>query len=255
MAFLDPIFTPMFGGLINASPFWAICLLSFLIALLISLVYKYATNQDLMKSLKAEQKEYQQKIKALRDQPEKMMAMQKEAMSKNMTYMKHSFKPTLITMIPIILIFGWMAGVLAYEPIYPSEIYSITASFEDVIMGNAMLVLDDGTEIVTGSELTEPIVDGKASWRIKSDTGEHLLGVQVGEVVQQKEVLITTELQYAPQIETYAHSDIKAIEIDYKKLKPAGDLSILGWKPGWLGWYIIFSLVFSISIRKLLKIH
>ena len=99
------------------------------------------------------------------------------------------------------------------------------------------------------------IVDDKATWRIKSDAGEHLLGVQVGEALEEKEVLITTDLEYAPQIETYSHSDIKAIEIEYKKLKPAGDLSLLGWRPGWLGWYIIFSLVFSIGIRKLLKIH
>ena len=255
MAFLDPVFDPLFGSLINASPFWAICILAFLIALLISLVYKFATNQDLMKSLKAEQKEYQKKIKGLRDQPEKMMAMQKEAMSKNMAYMKQSFKPTLITMIPIILIFGWMAGVLAYEPIFPAEMYSITATFEDGVMGDVALVLDDGSILVSGEDISKQIVDDKATWRIKSDAGEHLLGVQVGEALEEKEVLITTDLEYAAQIETYSHSDIKAIEINYKKLKPAGDLSLLGWKPGWLGWYIIFSLVFSIGIRKLLKIH
>ncbi len=255
MAFLDPIFNPIFGSLINASPFWAICVLALLIAVLISLVYKYATNQDLMKALKDEQKEYQKKIKGLRDQPEKMMAMQKEAMSKNMAYMKQSFKPTLITMIPIILIFGWMAGVLAYEPIFPGETYSITAIFEKGVVEDALLVLDEGSELVLGDSTLMPIVDGKATWRLKSDAGEHVLGVSVGDVSEVKDVLITTELRYAPQMDVYKHSDVKSIEINYNKLKPAGDFSLFGWKPGWLGWYILFSIVFSIGIRKLLKIH
>ena len=40
-----------------------------------------------------------------------------------------------------------------------------------------------------------------------------------------------------------------------KKVKPLGNVSLFGWKPGWLGVYIIFSIIFSMVLRKLLKIH
>ena len=69
------------------------------------------TNQELMKKLKEEMKDYQKQIKELRSNPARAMESEK-AMESNMKYMSHSFKPTLITIIPIFIIFGWMSHVL-----------------------------------------------------------------------------------------------------------------------------------------------
>ncbi|MDO8656456.1 MAG: EMC3/TMCO1 family protein, partial [Nanoarchaeota archaeon] len=121
MAFLDSIFDPTLGKLLELGPFWALLILSLIISLLIILVYKYFTNQVEMKRLKEQQKEFQQKMKSLKSNPEELMKIQKEAMGVNMQYMKHSLKATLITMLPVILIFGWMNGHLANEPIFPNE--------------------------------------------------------------------------------------------------------------------------------------
>ncbi len=59
---LDPIFSP----LLNLPTLLAITLLSFLISLIITLIYKFATDQDLMKRLKEEMKELQKEMKDLR---------------------------------------------------------------------------------------------------------------------------------------------------------------------------------------------
>ena len=48
---------------------------------------------------------------------------------------------------------------------------------------------------------------------------------------------------------------IKENEIKYEKFTPFGDFSLFGWKPGWLGTYIILSIILSFVIRKLLKVH
>ena len=258
MAFLDPVLDPVLMPVLNMSPFWGILIIALVISILISVVYKFMTDQKKMKALKEEQKEYQKRMKELKDQPDKMMSIQKEAMSKNMEYMKESFKPTLVTMLPIILIFAWMSGNLAYEPIYPDETFSITANFAEGIEGIATMVVDEGTSIHSSSSATQEIEDGQATWKLKSDEGEHILEVQVGEDIATKEVLITTELEYADAGEVYAHSDIENIQIDYNKLKPLGPdftVPLFNWKPGWLGLYIILSLVFSISIRKLMKLY
>jgi len=249
--FLTPIFKP----LLALGPFWAILIISLLISVIITLVYKWVTDQKLMKSLKDEQKDMQKKIKSLKDNPPEMMKVQKEAMKKNMAYMKHSFKPTLITILPIIVIFGWMAAHLAFEPIYPGETYSITAMFEKGTTGQAELIPDKNTELL--SDAVQDI-NSEVTWKMKSKTeGTHILEVKHGDQSHTKKVLITKELiDYEEPFTLFEHSELTQIKINYNKLKPLGpDFSIFGWQPGWLGLYIIFSLVFSMGLRKILKIY
>ncbi|MBU0457119.1 MAG: EMC3/TMCO1 family protein [Nanoarchaeota archaeon] len=256
MSFLDPVLNPVFQPLLDISPILAIVVLAFLISLLITLVYKFMTNQDEMKRLKDQQKDFQKKMKELRSNPAEMMKVQKEAMKVNMEYMKHSFKPTLITMLPIVLIFGWMSAHLSFEPIYPGETYSITAFFKESISEPAELMVDESTELIS-KEKQNIGEDKSVSWNVKSDEGEHILTVKVGKNEQSKKVLITKELEYEEQVSTFQHSDIEKITIDYNKLKPLGKFTVplFNWQPGWLGIYIIFSIIFSISMRKAMKLY
>jgi uncharacterized membrane protein (DUF106 family) len=36
---------------------------------------------------------------------------------------------------------------------------------------------------------------------------------------------------------------------------PLGAFSLLGWHPGWLGTYIILSLIISLLLRKVMKVY
>lgn len=106
---LEGIFDPTLGWILNTLPEpWGLLIISFLLTIFITLVYKYVTDQEIMGSLKKEIKEIQQEMKKFKNEPAKAMALQKEAMSKNMKYMKQSFKPMLITFIPLIIVFGWL---------------------------------------------------------------------------------------------------------------------------------------------------
>ena len=53
-------------------------------------------------------------MKTLRSDPDKMMVVQRKAMETNMKYMMQSMRPTLFTLIPIIVIFGWLNATLAF---------------------------------------------------------------------------------------------------------------------------------------------
>ena len=99
--FLDPVFNPLLG----LAPVWIIMIIALIISVLVTLIYKFTTNQSLMKDLKQELKEFQKEIKALRDKPEQALAVQKKAMETNMKYMSHSMKSTLFTLLPVIIIF------------------------------------------------------------------------------------------------------------------------------------------------------
>jgi len=104
----EGILNPIFGPVMNLPDPYGLLIICFLMSALITLIYKYTTDQKKMRALKDELKEIQQKIKDMKDEPKKAMKLQKEMMSKNMEYMKHSMKPTLYTFIPIIFIFGWL---------------------------------------------------------------------------------------------------------------------------------------------------
>jgi uncharacterized membrane protein (DUF106 family) len=252
---LNPVFNPLLQPVLDKSPFLALVILAVIISLLITLVYKFFTNQEKMKDMKGQQKDFQKKMKELRSNPEEMMKVQKEAMKVNMEYMKSSFKPTLITMIPILIIFGWMAAHLSYEPLLPGMTYEVDVDFMEGLTGSAELVVNDGVILV--SEASQEIEDNKANWKFKAkEKGEKLLTIKTETEEKTKKILITTTQEYVTPLETYDNSEIKQINVIHNKLKPLKNIGIpwvSGW--GWLGWYIILSLIFSMSLRKVLKIY
>ena len=130
---LDPILNVVIGPLINAGYLIALIVLALAINLLLLLIYKKTTNQELMKRLKDEMKELQNETKTLKDHPEKMMEVQRRTMETNMKYMKQSLKPNLYTFIPIIIILGWMSTQFAFLPIMPGDEFNVTIQVADPV--------------------------------------------------------------------------------------------------------------------------
>lgn len=250
-AILNPIFSP----LLSLDPLVGIALISFIISLLITIVYKLVTDQDLMKRLKTELKELQKEMKDLKDQPAKAMAVQKRAMETNMKYMMQSFKPTLFTMLPIIIIFGWLNMHMAYYPLMPGQEFTATLTFEDTFSGDVSIEASDDLTVI--GEIVKEVEESVVVFTMKGPSGEYLLDfVSDGETLldEPKEVIISDERDYAKVEEVYK-GDLKKIELSNEPIKPFGPLSIFGWRPGWLGAYILFSILFSTLLRKIMKVY
>lgn len=251
---MNPILNPVLG----LHPLFSIVLMSFVIALAMTLVYKWMTNQEQMKQLKGDIKKYQKEMKEQKSDPSKVMAIQKQAMKVNMKYMSHSMKPTLVSFIPIILIFGWMHAHLAYEPLIPGQEFSVEASFSKGVLGNASIKIPEG---FSANELSVEIVDGKAVWVVKApelinpDGDNYVLEFEKNGDVVGKEVIITYQQMYKEPAKGVKGSSFKTITTIHNPIKPLGDISLFGWRPGWLGVYIITSIIFSMSIRKILKLY
>ena len=241
---LNPILNPLLG----MHPIWTLLILSFLISLIITLIYKAMTDQDLMKQLKAETKEFQKEMKELKDHPEKMMKVQKKAMQTNMKYMGLSMKPTLVTFIPIIIIFGWMHSHLAYDPILPGQDFTVSANFKNS-EGNIELSVPEGLTIISDS--TQTITNNVANWVLRGDLGEYVLEYTFEGAKYNQELLIADELAYKQPIKPVKNDKLKSLQINNEKLKV---MNLFGWQLGWLGTYIIFSLIFSMSLRKMMNL-
>ena len=203
-----------------------------------------------MKKLKDDIKDHQKQIKEAKSNPAKAMELQKKAMELNMQYMMHSLKPTIITFIPIILIFGWMSSNFAYENIKPQQEFSVSVFFEKNAGGNAELIAPEGIKIIDDN--VKKIENDKVTWALKGTEGEHVLEFVYNDEKQQNSVLITNRNKYAEPIKKIGNSQIKSIQVNYtpKKL-----LNLFGWKIGWLGTYIIFSIIFTMILRKVMKVY
>ncbi|MFH1849576.1 MAG: EMC3/TMCO1 family protein [archaeon] len=243
-SFINPLLAP----LLDLPPLASITIIALGISILITLVYRWMTDQDLMKSLKDEMKKLQKEMKELKHDPKKMMAVQKQAMEKNMKYMMHSMKPTLITFLPIIIIFGWLNGHLAFHPIAPGQEFTTTLIAKTG--GSVTITVPEGVEIIGGA--VQEIKNGLAVWTLKGEAGQYLLEYDMDGRTYTKELLITEERAYKTPVEKKKDDYVASISIDNEKIRP---LNLFGWRLGWLGTYIILSIVFSMTLRKILKLH
>lgn len=246
----DAYLDGLLGPFLRLPALWAIAGLSLVLTIIITFIYKWVTDQHLMKTLKDDLKKFQQEMKEFKHDPQKVLEVQKRAMETNMKYMMHSFKPMLITMLPVLIIFGWLNANFAYLPIMPDTEFSVSAIFDKSAVGEVSLVLPE--ELVLLSDPVQPIVDDQASWFLKGSAGDYLLEFEYEGKTFNRELLITSEQDYKPVDFAVKNSNLKILRVNNQKLTP---LSIFGWRIGWLGTYIIFSMVFNIILRRLLGVH
>jgi len=101
------VLDPTAGALINWNLTIGMLLIIFLLALLVTIVQKYTTDQKALKELKEEQKKLQKEMKEAKNDPQKMAEINK----KNMALMPKQFKLSMgsmaYTAIPFILLFRW----------------------------------------------------------------------------------------------------------------------------------------------------
>lgn len=103
--------------LIQNNPHWAIIAISFLATLFITIVTYFMTDKVRMKELRDKQKYLKEEIKRHRDNTQKVMELNKQMLEDMPEQMKHSFKPMLITIIPMVLLWGWLKDVFVLTPI------------------------------------------------------------------------------------------------------------------------------------------
>jgi uncharacterized membrane protein (DUF106 family) len=171
--------------------------------------------------------------------------------------MKSSFKSTLYTLIPILIIFGWLNSHMAYLPIEPNQTFEITAYFADGHASTASLSTIPELEILSNS--TQEIKTGEksdyAAWELRGEEGEYQVVVGYNNEDYETNFIISSENEYSEPEKKISNSKLKKIIVGYQKIYPLGGFNLFGWRPNWLWTYIIFSVVISIGLRKILKVY
>jgi len=254
---LDPILNP----LLSLGPFWAILIISVFVSVFTVVTYKYTTNQDHLHKVKAELKRLQEKSKqhTKEGKNDKAMALQKEMMKLNGTYMKASMKSTLYTFLPLIIFFGWLGAHLAFAPLMPGIAFNISVVPATGAQGTYTAIVPEGMQI-----LSSPIMNASSemTWSFKAnETGNYAISIKHSSGEEQLvPVLITKDNFYEEPLKKISDSQaFSEINIGNKKLlifKKIPFFNILPWIKnwGWFGAYFLFSIIFSTSLRKAMKL-
>ncbi len=107
------ILDPSAGKLLDYNVNLGMIIISAVITLFITLIQKYTVDNETLKQLKADQKKIQADMKALKEEPEKLMQLQKQSMEKAGEMFTLSMKSFSYTAIPIILFFRWFSDYFA----------------------------------------------------------------------------------------------------------------------------------------------
>ncbi|RAP45520.1 EMC3/TMCO1 family protein [uncultured Methanosphaera sp.] len=116
MSYLDFLLNPLISmDPTPSNPVFTIFFIAALIALFIVVLQKWLIDYDKMHELQAEMKELQNDMRAAQQSGDpkalaKVQKRQKELLPKNNELMKMQMKPTIITMIPIMIIYYGMIG-------------------------------------------------------------------------------------------------------------------------------------------------
>jgi len=256
---LDPLFNPL---LYSLGPFFTLLIISILVSAFTTLIYMWATDQPKLKRLKADMKRYQAKLKTLKDSPDKALKVQKDLMKLNGEFMKSTFKTTIYTILPLLLFFGWLGANLAFMPLLPDEPFSVQVTLQDGVSGTVTLSLPENITMSSNASIaitnaSEPIIwDG-----VRGATGiyDFSLSHEPSNEEQFFPVLITPYFDYEQPVVPLDSDIFQEVSVGNKKWLVFENIFIFKDLPlikraGWLGAYILFSLLFSTLFRKLLKL-
>ena len=182
--------------LLLIGPLPSIAIVSLAVSFVITLIYRFTTDQKKMRDMKNDITNLRSEMKTAKD-PKKMGEINQKLMERTMEQFRLSMKPMLITMIPALIILGWMQANLAYQEIKPNEEFTTTAFFEKGASGEIELEAPIGTQLLNESKqkAAENVV-----WRLKGAAGNYELGYNYNNEHYAREIVITNSWEYKDPI-------------------------------------------------------
>ena len=243
--------------------FLTILVATVLISLISTIAYKYTTDQKKMKRIKERLKDLQSQMKEARGDQDRMLKLNAQIMKSHNEYSMQSMRSILFTIIPVMIIFIYLQGNVAFTAIAPGEEFSMVLDYhapEEI--GEVPIGVPDSMELINRTPYERSgflgfgSVDGE--WITiggPDEPGEYTVFFGSGNATVNRTVLITEGRDYASPSVGFRDSPIRSATIQYEGLRIFDIEWLPGWLQGWLAVYIILTLILTNILRKLFKVH
>jgi len=107
------ILDPTLGSLLNWNATYGMLLIVAVLSFIMTLVQKYGTDQATLRELKKEQKLLQGEMKKYKENPEKLLELNKKQMEFIPKTMELTMRPVMYTIVFFVLFFRWFSDYFA----------------------------------------------------------------------------------------------------------------------------------------------
>ena len=233
------------------------------ISLISTIAYKYTTDQKKMKRIKEKLKDLQAQMKEARGDQDRMLKLNAQIMKSHNEYSMQSMRSILFTIIPVMIIFIYLQGHVAFTAIAPGEEFSMILDYrEPQAIGDVPIILPESMALInrTPYEKSGFLGFGSVNGEMVSvsgpdEPGEYTILFGSDNATVNRTVIITEGREYASPSVGFRDSPIRSAAIQYDGLRILDISWLPGWLQGWLAVYIIFTLILTNVLRKLFKVH
>ncbi|MDP6924914.1 MAG: hypothetical protein R2568_09680 [Candidatus Scalindua sp.] len=261
-SFFDIFFYPFR----SVDSIYGLCAISLLTAIIALPIFKYTSNQEGIKRVKARIMGHILELRLFKDDIRIILSAQKNILKFNMIYLRYTLKPLMFMMVPMVVIVIHTALRYEYRPLHPGE----SAIVKVKLHNPNELSTQDREMVLTVSEglsiETPPLqIDGgkETYWRVRAEReGIFKLGFQSHDMDVGKRVLVSgkvtrlsSETLKSGIINSFLNpgepslpegTALKSVLITY----PHAKINFFGWDIHWLILFFIFTLGFGFILMR-----
>lgn len=253
-------------------PFVGLIWICLIITVVGMIVYKKVTNQEKLKYLQTQIKLILMEMRLRHYTVSELIHLQYKALVWNVRYLKAAFVPSLVIIIPMIMILPSIAARFEYIPARVGTVVSlevVLANQENLNSGAIKIEsIPDGLKLIEADrrEGAENVV----GWYFRAmKNGIYNLKFSYGDKIFKKLVAVSDEIiplqteikqprfldnLYSVERSTLQkRGHVKAVTVLYKKYY--SPLGIFGWHPDWLYSFIIIFLLLFFILRLIVKVY
>lgn len=249
-------------------PLWGLTTLSVLTGIIMLLVFRVTSDQAAIRNVKKRIKAHFLEIRLFKDDLGLMLEAQKNVLKHNLTYMRHSLKPMLFLLVPVVLIMIHLSLWFDSSPLKKGETAIVKLKFREEAPFNA----DVSLRVPEGVLLETPPVRIQAEreicWRIKAlEKGTYQLEVMLNPGKVTKALVVSDQLArlsakrvsknifqralYPGEKSLPKNTGIEFIEIKY----PSISYHVFGWNIHWLVIFFVVSIAAGFLLKRLFNVE
>lgn len=247
-------------------PFWSLAVISFLTGSVMLWIFGKVSNQPAIKRVKNQIRANLLAVRLFDEHLSVFLKIEMRLLGRVLVYMKHSFAPMAVMLIPIFLLLVQLNLFYAARPLRVGESFLLK-----VLLPNRAAMEHVALEADTGVRVETPAVripsDLEIAWRLRAEKpGRHRMIVSVGDRKEDKEILVETGFGPLSVMRTAKPLDmllypgepllkeshgLRSIQVAY----PNAEMSVMGWRINWLVVFFVLSIAFAFLMKGFFRVE